>query len=167
MATSDNDAQTSTQASMPSDDGTHCAFFYGTLMAADVFHTVCYGTKDVPEEISNLHTSHPAVLHGFCRRRVKYADYPGIIEDKDHNVVGTFVTGLTNANMARLDHFEGSQYERRPVTVSLLKKLTNGKLGEGTKVEAETYIFLNKRDLESREWDLEEFRREKMQRWTR
>ncbi|KAH6845569.1 AIG2-like family-domain-containing protein [Chaetomium sp. MPI-CAGE-AT-0009] len=165
MATN-NDARASTQA----DDGTYTAFFYGTLMAPDVFHTVCYGTKDVPEAIRELHTFHPAILHGYCRRRVKYADYPGIIEDKDHSVFGSFATGLTKANMAKLDYFEGSQYDRKTVTVSLLEKVGNAK-GEGNvegpKVETEVYVFKNKRDLEQKEWDLEEFRRDKMKYWSR
>ncbi|KAK4155964.1 AIG2-like family-domain-containing protein [Chaetomidium leptoderma] len=158
------------QNTVKSDEGTHCAFFYGTLMVPDVFHSVCYGTKDVPEAISKLHTFQPAILHGYCRRRVRYADYPGIIEDKDHQVFGSFTTGLTNANMAKLDYFEGTQYERRTVTVKLLDKVGNLK-GEGN-VEgeertAEVYVYLDKRELEEEEWDLEVFRRDKMQNWTR
>ncbi|KAL2136934.1 hypothetical protein VTI74DRAFT_95 [Chaetomium olivicolor] len=158
------------QDTIKSDDNIHCAFFYGTLMVPDVFYSVCYGTKDVPEAIAKLHSFHPAILHGYCRRRVKYADYPGITEDKDHEVFGTFTTGLTNANMAKLDYFEGSQYERRKVTVKLLEKLGNLK-GEGN-VEgeertAEVYVFRDKRELEDKEWDLEEFRRDKLKYWTR
>jgi len=153
-----------------SDDGTHCAFFYGTLMIPDVFHSVCYGTKDVAPAIAALHTFTPAILHGYCRRRVKYADYPGMIEDKEHQVFGSFVTGLTRANLDKLDFFEGSQYERTPVKVKLLAEVGNVK-GEGN-VEgeertAETYVFKDAGDLEDREWDLEEFRREKLKLWTR
>ena len=140
-------------------------------MVPDVFFTVCYGGKDVPEAVRNLHTFTPAILHGYCRRRVKYADYPGIIEDADHTVFGMLATGLTRANIQRLDYFEGSQYERRTVAVRPLAKVGNAK-GEGN-VEADestlahVYVFLNKRDLEDAEWDLEEFRREKLTRWSR
>ncbi|KAK4127414.1 hypothetical protein N657DRAFT_641404 [Parathielavia appendiculata] len=153
-----------------SGEGIHCAFFYGTLMVPDVFYLVCYGAKDVPDAYAKLHTFQPAILHGYCRRRVRFADYPGITEDEDHQVFGTFTTGLTRANMAKLDYFEGSQYERRTVTVKLLEKLGNLK-GEGN-VEgeertAEVYVFLNKNDLEEQEWDLEEFRRDKLKYWTR
>lgn len=124
-------------------------------MVPDVFHTVCYGAKDVPKAISDLHTFHPAILHGYCRRRVRYADYPGIIEDKDHQVFGSFVTGLTKANMDKLDYFEGSQYERITVTVKLLDKVGDAK-GEGN-VEGEektavVYVFQNGDDLEDKEW---------------
>ncbi|KAJ4306457.1 hypothetical protein N0V88_001258 [Collariella sp. IMI 366227] len=158
------------QYTVKSDENTHCAFFYGTLMVPDVFYSVCYGTKDVPEAIAKLHTFQSAILHGYCRRRVTYADYPGIVEDQDHEVFGTFTTGLTNANMGKLDYFEGAEYERRQVTVKLLEKLGNLK-GEGN-VEgeertAEVYVYRDKKNLEDKEWDLEEFRRDKLKLWTR
>lgn len=124
-------------------------------MVPDVFHSVCYGTKDVPEAIAKLHTFQPALLHGYCRRRVRYADYPGIIEDKDHDVFGTFVTGLTCANMAKLDYFEGGQYERRKVTVKLLKKVGDAKdevYAEDEERAAEIYVFRDRHDLEDQEW---------------
>lgn len=124
-------------------------------MVPDVFHTVCYGTSDVPEAIAKLHTFTPAILHGFCRRRVQYADYPGIIEDKDHQVFGSFATGLTKANMGKLDYFEGGQYERRTVKVKLLEKVGDLKGEgnvEGAEKTAEVYVFKNKRDLEEEEW---------------
>ncbi|AEO62748.1 7fdbac82-0bd9-4da0-a25d-b28e5aee0a1f [Thermothielavioides terrestris] len=158
------------QASESSDDGTHCAFFYGTLMVPEVFYSVCYGSKDVPEAIAKLHTFQPAILHGYCRRRVQFADYPGITKDEAHQVFGTYVTGLTRANMAKLDYFEGGQYERRTVTVKLLDKVGNlqgeGNV-EGEERTAEVYVFRDESDLEDREWDLEEFRREKLKFWTR
>ncbi|RYP67442.1 hypothetical protein DL770_008624 [Monosporascus sp. CRB-9-2] len=125
-------------------DRTHSAFFYGTLMAPEVFFTVCYS-------------------------RVEHADYPGITPDPDHEVRGTYVTGLTDANMVKLDQFEGSQYERRTVKVRLLTKVGNDK-GEGNvegeEVECEVYVFMSPQDLEDREWDFEEFRTQKMKKWT-
>ncbi|RYO79838.1 hypothetical protein DL763_009133 [Monosporascus cannonballus] len=124
---------------------THSAFFYGTLMAPEVFFTVCYS-------------------------RVEHADYPGITPDPDHEVRGTYVTGLTDANMAKLDQFEGSEYERRTVKVRLLTKAGNDK-GEGNvegeEVECETYIFMSPQYLEDREWDFKEFRTQKMKKWVR
>jgi len=42
-------------------------------------------------------------------RRVKHADYPGITPDSDHEVRGMYVTGLTSANMYKLDQFEGDE----------------------------------------------------------
>lgn len=139
-------------------------------MVPDVFFTVCHGQKNLPPAVAKLYTFQPALLHGYCRRRVKFADYPGITEEQGHSVFGTFATGLTRANIQRLDQFEGGQYERRLVSVKLLDKVGNVK-GEGN-VEGEekkawVYVFLAQDELEDREWDLEEFRKEKMKYWTR
>ncbi|KAI1365377.1 AIG2-like family-domain-containing protein [Xylaria arbuscula] len=152
-------------------DKTHAAFFYGTLMAPEVFFTVCYrfSTTDVAV-LKSLHKFQPAILHGHCRRRVKYADYPGITPDPDHEVRGMYVTGLTDANMYHLDQFEGSEYERRTVKARLLSKVGDDKgkgNEEGEEVECEVYIFNNPARLENREWDFQEFRTQKMKNWTR
>ncbi|KAK0739539.1 hypothetical protein B0T21DRAFT_362820 [Apiosordaria backusii] len=144
----------------------------GTLMVPDVFYTVCYNHMDVAPEIKALHTFTPAILHGYCRRRVRGADYPGITLDKDHKVFGMYASGLTRANMTKLDYFEGPQYVRRTVDVKLLDKVGDLK-GEGN-VEGETkraevYVFnpFHEDHLEDKEWDLEEFKRDKLQSWTR
>jgi hypothetical protein len=125
-------------------------------MAPEVFFTVCYDTKNVPEEVKKRHNFHEAILHGYCRRRVRNADYPGITEDKEHTVRGIYVTGLSAHNMARLDFFEGSEYERRTVTVRLLEKIDKGdgtfELVEGEERTAEVYVFLPTGGLEDEEW---------------
>ncbi|KAK8065370.1 hypothetical protein PG997_012117 [Apiospora hydei] len=153
---------------------THTAFFYGTLMAPEVFFTVAYRNSPLNVAVlKSLHTFQPAVLHGFRRRRVRYADYPGITRDttsEDASVRGTYVTGLTDANMFHLDAFEGCEYERENVTVKLLSKVGNDQ-GEGNvegdEVECQTYVFLNPGRLEPLEWDYHEFRTQKMRSWTR
>ncbi|GAW25577.1 putative disease resistance protein [Rosellinia necatrix] len=154
-----------------SQDGTHAAFFYGTLMAPEVFFTVCYrNSTDNIAVLRSLHKFQPAILHGYCRRRVQFADYPGMTPDQEHEVRGMYVTGLTTANMYHLDQFEGSEYERKTVKARLLSMVGddkgNGNI-EGEEVECETYIFKSPANLESREWDFEEFRTQKMKRWTR
>ncbi|KAI0199048.1 AIG2-like family-domain-containing protein [Astrocystis sublimbata] len=154
-----------------SGDGTHAAFFYGTLMAPEVFFTVCYraSTEDV-SFLRSLHQFQPAILHGHCRRRVKYADYPGITADPNQRVRGMYVTGLTDANMYHLDQFEGSEYDREKVKVRLLSKVGDDKGNgneEGEEVECEVYVFKHPAELEDLEWDFEEFRTQKMKLWTR
>ncbi|KAI1129442.1 AIG2-like family-domain-containing protein [Nemania abortiva] len=152
-------------------DGTHAAFFYGTLMAPEVFFTVCYRNSiDNVAVLKKLHQFKPAILHGYCRRRVKWADYPGITPDPEHEVRGVYVTGLTSANMKHLDDFEGSEYDRKTVKVRLLSKVGDDKgTGnvEGEEVECEVYVFNKLGELENREWDFEEFRTQKMKKWTR
>ncbi|KAF3064680.1 Protein AIG2 [Daldinia childiae] len=152
-------------------DRTHAAFFYGTLMAAEVFFTVCYrfSTENVAL-LKSLHDFKPAILHGYCRRRVQFADYPGITPDPNHEVRGMYVTGLTDANMFHLDAFEGSEYDRKTVKARLLSKVGDDKGQgnvEGEEVECEVYVFKHPNHLEDREWDFEEFRTQKMKNWTR
>ena len=139
-------------------------------MAPEVFYTVCYRSEKVPKAISDLHTFTDAVLHGYSRRRVEGQDYPGMMPEEGHSTRGIYVTGLTKANISKLDYFEGEEYERRKVKVKLLLKAGNAK-GEGNvegeEKEADTYVYLYKNQLEEREWDFDEFYREKMSRWTR
>ncbi|KAK9775591.1 hypothetical protein SCAR479_07697 [Seiridium cardinale] len=152
-------------------DGSATAFFYGTLMAAEVFFTVCYrnSTTDI-KLLKSLHKFQPALLHGYCRRRVRDADYPGITPDPDHEVRGMLVTGLTSANIYHLDFFEGDEYTREKVKVKVLTRVGDdeGKGNvEGEEVETEVYVFKSPEYLEDREWDFHEFRTQKMKRWTR
>ncbi|KAH6844575.1 AIG2-like family-domain-containing protein [Chaetomium sp. MPI-CAGE-AT-0009] len=147
---------------MPNKNGLYCVFFYGTQMLPEVFYSACYGTKNVPEEIKKRHTFRPAILHGYCRRRVEGANYPGIAPDANKNVLGVFATGITEANMKRLDDFEGDEYARKMVTVNVFNKVgnANGKgNAEGFKKTAVVYEFLpGTDDLVQGEWNLEDVR---------
>lgn len=147
------------------------AFFYGTLMAPQVLHRVCHGSSDPNNPIFKNHkfTTYHAILHDHRRHRVKGMDYPGIVPHPGATVRGTVVTGLTDADIWRLDIFEGDQYSREFVKPRILKQTGDedgkGRV-EGEEVEAETYIFTSDPDeLEDREWDFAEFEREKMRFW--
>lgn len=111
----------------------------------------------------------PAVLHGYQRHRVRHADYPAILPIKGSSVRGTYVTGLTDADIWRLDIFEGSEYRRDKVKIRILTTVgdSDGKGNvEGEEAEAETYIWhSDSGKLEGREWDFTEFQREKMRFW--
>jgi hypothetical protein len=135
-------------------------------MAPEVFFSVCYGDRNPPKPIKDIHTFTPAILEGYCRHRVQYADYPGITAESGHSVRGIYATGLTDANMHKLDYFEGSDYERVNTKVKLLKQ-EGGKEVEGEEKDVITYVFLIPAALERREWDYEEFRKEKLNRWAR
>lgn len=79
------------------------------------------------------------------------------------------MTGLTDADIWRLDIFEGSEYSRQVVKVRLLTTVGDedgtGNV-EGAEVQAETYIWVAGTDrLEEQEWDFGEFQREKMRFW--
>ncbi|KAH8652326.1 hypothetical protein BX600DRAFT_441214 [Xylariales sp. PMI_506] len=140
-------------------------------MAPEVFFTVCYRNSALDVKfLKSLHKFQPAILHGYCRRRVIEADYPGITPDDKHEVRGMLVSGLTDANIYHLDIFEGDDYERKRVKVRVLSQVGDDQgVGnvEGEEVESEVYVFKDPRALEDREWDFEEFRTQKMKKWTR
>lgn len=86
------------------------------------------------------------------------------------------MTGLTDADVWRLDIFEGEEYRREKVRARVLTGETVGgdvAVGElageedgSEEVEAETYIWsADPDDLEDAEWDFREFQREKMRFW--
>jgi hypothetical protein len=138
-------------------------------MAPQVLYRVCYGSPKPEPWQSRLLTIKPAILHDFCRHKVRNCDYPAIIPQADSTVRGTLVTGLTEGDVYRLDIFEGSDYARRKVKVRVLAKVGDhsgeGNVG-GEEVETETYVWTSGEDkLEYGEWDFGEFVREKMAWW--
>jgi len=133
---------------------------------------VCHGPSLPLSTTKNSELrARPALLQSFRRHRVLNADYPAIIACTDSTVRGTLVSGLTDGDMWRLDVFEGDEYERRKVKVRVLKdegamnvEPTEAQLGG--EVDAETYVWISgEESLEDKEWDFEEFVREKMGRW--
>ena len=139
-------------------------------MAPQVLYRVCYGSPTPSAFQMSRLTIRPAVLHSYCRRRVQHYDYPAIIPAPSSSVRGTFVEGLTDGDLWRLDIFEGSEYTREEVRVKLLDKVGDeegqGNL-EGEEVTAETYVWAEGLEyLEDSEWDFGEFRREKLHRWS-
>ena len=158
-------------------------------MAPQILHRV----------LQHLHPSDtikPAILHNFQRRRVKYADYPGIIPSSsgNHSVLGTLVSGLSDADIHRLDVFEGVEYEKQIVKVRVLRESSGlggrreqsvGKSvgahvrdvldaaaaevaaeDENEEVEAFVYVYVaGEKELEAGEWDFESFKRDKLVKW--
>lgn len=129
----------------------------------------------------------PAILARHRRHRVKAADYPAVVpvstsdssgSHGDSSVRGTYVSGLTAKDIYRLDLFEGDEYDRVPVRVTLLPlkqsgasetlpppAATDGK-SAAEYADCQTYIWKAPRSmLEESEWDFEEFTREKLWRW--
>lgn len=135
-------------------------------MAPEIFYSVCYGQSNPHDAIKGMHTFTPAVLDDYCRHRVQYADYPAIIPENGHSVRGVYVTGLTDANMIKLDIFEGSEYERKNVKVKLLKKEGDAEV-EGEERDVIAYVFMYPNRLELGEWDFEHFKKDRMRLWVR
>ena len=103
----------------------------------------------------------PAILHDYCRRQVRCADYPGLILESGKCVKGTYVTGITDMDIWRLDTFEGDEYGRKVVKARLM----NDDGTEGEEAECSTYVFLDERGLVKEEWDFDQFVKEKLYRW--
>lgn len=95
-------------------------------MAPAVLHRVCHGP--LPWNPSNPHYSthnfktYPAILPNHIRKRVVFADYPGVIPSDGESVRGVYVTGLTASDISRLDTFEGDEYTRQEVSIRLLQE---------------------------------------------
>lgn len=148
-------------------------------MAPEVFFTVCHGTSAPNAKTVARYEFKPAILHGYCRRRIKEEDFPGMTSDAEHNVRGTLVTGLNERDVRNLDRFEGGDYDRISVAVKVLEKDAGGAEGaaegkaaakgnvEGEEVQCMTYVYNSPEYLEDREWDFAEFYREKLKKWTR
>lgn len=142
-------------------------------MAPGVLHRVIHGTPTPTPSQSALVSIRPALLRSFRRHRVRHADYPAILpcSDPHSSVRGSIVTGLTAADLYRLDIFEGSQYTRQVVTVNVLKDVELDELAREDaevveEVQAQTYVWQEgEATLEKSEWDFEEFKRDKMLAW--
>ncbi|KAL5117498.1 hypothetical protein ACEQ8H_004663 [Pleosporales sp. CAS-2024a] len=146
----------------------HAAFFYGTLMAPPVLHRVLWAspTPPTPAHATQLRIR-PAVLHAHQRHRVRHADYPALVPaSPSASVRGTLVEGLSDADLWRLDVFEGHEYARTRVDVRLLRDADADADADGPPITADTYVWVAGRErLEAQEWDFVHFVQDKMQAW--
>jgi hypothetical protein len=139
-------------------------------MVPEILYRVCYGTNTPAAWQKSLLTIQPAILHDYTRHKVRHCDYPAIIPSASSSSVrGSYVTGLTDGDVCRLDFFEGNQYKRRRVRIRILDVVgdEDGKGNvEGKEIETETYVWIDGMDkLEEGQWDFGTFVREKLKRW--
>ena len=141
-------------------------------MAPEVLHRVLFSTTTPTSTQARSLKIYPALLNHYTRHRVIGCDYPAIIPDAvtpNACVRGTYVEGLTDSHIWRLDIFEGDQYERVKIRCRLLEDAMDESRSSGELVEAETYVWedkeMGRNGLEEGEWDFDEFRQEKMRRW--
>jgi gamma-glutamylcyclotransferase (GGCT)/AIG2-like uncharacterized protein YtfP len=125
-------------------------FTYGSLMWADIMARVC----------GREFASEPAVLAGHRRHPVHGQDYPGLRPAAGHQVAGRLYLDVDAAAWARLDAFEGEEYERVEVQV---------RLADGRAVAAQVYRFRAAfaQRLLPGDWDADAFEREGRQRFLR
>lgn len=137
-------------------------------MARQVLYRVIYGTSNIrtsPILVARAAqlTIQPAILRDYCRHRVRNADYPGVIPQEGESVRGTYVTGLTDADIQRLDYFEGSEYRRNKVRAVTLAEGETHAGPDAKEVDTETYVYTaGDGRLEKGEWDFEDFVKNRM-----
>lgn len=122
-------------------------FAYGSLMWPDIMDRVC-GADAAPGTPPLA-----ATLAGHARHPVRDQDYPAMVPADGHEVVGRLYPDLPDAAWARLDLFEGDDYERHEVLVTL---------ADGRWSRAWTYLFKPDRvtRLAEGDWDEAAFARE-------
>uniref|UniRef100_A0A1J3FII2 Putative gamma-glutamylcyclotransferase n=1 Tax=Noccaea caerulescens TaxID=107243 RepID=A0A1J3FII2_NOCCA len=124
-----------------SDAPSHNVFVYGSILEPAVAAVILDRTPDTV----------PAILHGYHRYKLKGRSHPCIVPLESGKVKGLVMTGLSDAELNKLDVAEGSLYER--VTVEVVRT------DNSEKMKVETYVWVNKDDPTLYgEWDYEEWR---------
>ena len=120
----------------------HC-FTYGSLMLADIMARVC----------GHEFASEPASLADYRRHPVRGQDYPGLQAAPGGLVPGRLYRDVSAAAWARLDAFEGEEYERVDVVVAR---------ADGAALPAQVYRFRTAfaGRLLPGDWDADAFARE-------
>jgi gamma-glutamylcyclotransferase (GGCT)/AIG2-like uncharacterized protein YtfP len=133
-------------ASINASPGFRPIFTYGSLMYKPVCQRVLK-TTDSP-------LTQKAILQGYNRFKVPDMPYPGIKPAAPHsNVVGLILYLADESYYDLLDLYEGNEYERRTVKVSVVEGGV-----ETEDVECDVYVFVG--EMGKDEWSFEEFVRE-------
>ncbi|GGI55265.1 gamma-glutamylcyclotransferase family protein [Oxalicibacterium solurbis] len=115
-------------------------FTYGSLMFPAVWRRVVRGS----------HRALPAVLEGYARHAVRGELYPGVVHRPGASVEGVLYLDVSEAELAVLDDFEGSEYRRESVMVRTAADMQM--------VAADTYLFLAGHRLSGEAWERQHFR---------
>jgi len=117
---------------------TRNVFTYGSLMFDAVWRRVVDGG----------YRSIVATLAGHARFAVAGEDYPGMIPLDGGRVEGVLYLEVDAADLARLDRFEGDDYQRRPVSLAC---------ADGATRSADTYVYTSRHRLLESPWDPKAF----------
>ncbi len=122
-------------------------FTYGTLMFEEIWSQVAAGEYD----------RIPAILSGYDRKLARGEVYPVLFPSADISLVEGFVyIGATDADLEKLDAFEGEYYFRQPAEAVIY---------EATKLPVEVYVLKEEyySIISHQEWDPVRFKTEGMQ----
>ncbi len=116
-------------------------FTYGSLMFPVVWDRVAQGRYQSSE----------ASVHGFQRLRIRGEHYPALIVNPNAgSLTGRVYFDVSASDIARLDHFETSDYARVAIAVTVA----------GKAMAADAYLTLKADALEPVEWSPETFERD-------
>ncbi len=137
-------------------------FTYGSLMYEAVWTRVVRGQ----------YASARARLPGFRRLAIRDETYPAVVADAGAEVLGRLWFDISPDDIERLDRFEGSEYRRQAVPVTLLAA-RNGAPGDRVesragaqpvanpdRLSAHCYLWLDPTRLLAQAWDEASFERE-------
>ena len=124
---------------------TRHVFTYGSLMFPDVWTLV----------VSGRYRSVAGTVRGHARFAVVDQTYPGMIVSSDAQVDGVVHLDVDDADLARLDDFEGDDYRRGTVEVAC---------ADGSTRAAETYLYLPRDRLLTSAWEPDAFAMERFHR---
>ena len=120
---------------------TRNVFTYGSLMFPVVWDRV----------VQDRYRSGKATIHGFRRLRIRGEHYPALIVNPNADVLaGRVYFDVSASDIARLDHFETSDYARVSIAVTVA----------GKALAADAYLALKPEALEPLEWSAEIFERD-------
>jgi gamma-glutamylcyclotransferase (GGCT)/AIG2-like uncharacterized protein YtfP len=116
-------------------------FCYGSLMYPEVWNLVVEGN----------YKKQSGQIFGYCRKKIKNEEYPGLIAAKaEDSVEGIVYFNVSNEDLKRLDLFEGNQYIR--VEVNCL-------LSHNSYLKTHTYIINPQEQaiVDREDWDKQQF----------
>jgi gamma-glutamylcyclotransferase (GGCT)/AIG2-like uncharacterized protein YtfP len=117
-------------------------FVYGSLAFPSVWNNVVRGRYD----------SSPARLDGYRRFAIRGQSYPRMTGDGGGQVPGRVNRDLAVADLDRLDRFEGADYRRIEVDVTVPET--------GERLPAFAYVYLPVDRGEPHDWDPVAFERD-------
>lgn len=98
------------------------------------------------------YASTPAIAHGHARYAIREETYPGMVAQPGASVEGVLYCDVAPNDVAALDAFEGVEYRRETIPVTL---------PGGETVLADTYIYLLPEKLSESPWLPEAFQMER------
>lgn len=117
-------------------------FTYGILMFEEIWSQV----------VAGKYRKLPAILGGYDRKMARGEKFPVLFPHALSSQVEGFVyLDISDADLKKLDYFEGEYYFRKSVEVLVLE---SGKLPAAVYVLKEEYYSI----ISNRDWDPEHFR---------